>query len=127
MNIYTKDVAQIGFKGGGMFDDSKWHQFYYKVNPKSRKVYVLGSVLGDQYICHFNLSPSSLKMFQKGTLSIVPPNCCCATGNKYVNKYVMDFEGNFEDRFKKKAKFLEYLKKITEDKIYPSGLWIFRT
>ena len=37
MDLYTKDVEKIGFKGSGIFA-SRWYHFYYAKVVKTRKV-----------------------------------------------------------------------------------------
>jgi len=112
MKIYAKDVAPLGFKGNGMFDDSKWHQFYYATLPKQCKVYIISSLDPDQSISHFSLSQSQYKEFKNGKLSLVPIGCCCASGGKYIENPIIDFRGDFQNVFGTKDKFLKFVKKL---------------
>ena len=119
MRICTKDVEKLGFKGSGMFDDSKWYQFYYAQVPSKRRVYILASF--DQSISHFTLNAKDWKDFKNGDLSLVPIGCCCASGNKYKENPVVDFEGDFEKRFKTKENTLKFIEKLMKRKVSRHG------
>ena len=82
MKIWLKDVAPLGFKGSGMWDDSKWYHFYYKIVPSKRRVYIIDAL--DRNLSHFSLTSKQYKAYMNGELSLVPLGCCCASGGKYL-------------------------------------------
>lgn len=110
MRITTKDVKPLGFKGSGMFDDSKWYQFYFASVPKHRKVYVISAL--DGTVSHFDLSKDDYEDFESGDLSVVPPGCCCASGNRFTEDFEIDFKGDVDKAFETKKDFLKFLKRL---------------
>lgn len=112
MKIYTKDVESLGFKCSGMFDDSKWNQFYYTKIQNKHRVYIIDNV--DNSISHFNLNKKEWEAFEDGQLSLIPIGCCCATGNKFKENPVVDFQGDFEKFFGTKKKMLKYIEKLVK-------------
>jgi hypothetical protein len=109
MNIYTKDVAPLGFKGSDLMED-KWHHHYYAKFPKTCRVYIINSL--DESVSHFQLTKKQYGDFEEGKLSLIPRGCCCATGNRYIENPVVDVEGDFDKLFGKKKAFLQYLEKL---------------
>lgn len=107
MQLYVKDVEKIGFKGSGLFDDSKWFHFYYAKKPALKKIYVIDSI--EQTISHFDLSAKEWKEFERGKLSLIPIGCCCATGGKYKDNPSIDFQGDFKTVFGTKNKTLKFI------------------
>lgn len=113
MNLYAKDVAKIGFKGSGLFDDSKWYHFYYAELPKTKQVYIIDSV--EESVSHFNLSDTEWKEFKRNVLSLVPPGCCCASGNKYKEYPILDFKGDFKRCFKTLKNTLKFISNLMKN------------
>ena len=113
MYLYKKDVEKIGFKGSGIFDDSKWHHFYYAKCPKTRKIYVIDDL--EKSVSHFNLSEKEWKAFENGKLSLVPDGCCCASGGRYKDHPVIDFKGDWKKTFRTRNKTLAFIEKIMKE------------
>ena len=110
MKIYAKDVAPLGFKGSGMFDNSKWYHFYYAKCPKSRRVYIIDAI--ENSISHFELDKKDWKAFVDGKLSLVPEGCCCASGGRFRENPIFDFMGEWKSVFGSKEKALEFVRNI---------------
>lgn len=95
MRIWLRQVAPIGFKGSGLFDDSKEYSFYYKKDPKKRKVIVLGNT-AIQTVSVFTFTPKEYKAFERGKLGITPPGCCNAVGKPSKECYSMIHQGDIK-------------------------------
>lgn len=97
--IYTRQIRPLGFKGSGMFVDSKWHLNYYRTFPKERVVLgICGGLLGDdEGVWRYELSTKQMKAFQSGKLSLVPPGCCSASGRPYLESYKWVYEGTIKN------------------------------
>jgi len=110
VKIYLKDVAPLGFKGSGMFSDSRWHHFYYLEQPKQRRFYIIDSL--DISVSHFNLTAREYKRYKQNELSLIPLGCCDAGCSNRETKEnpIIDFKGDIEKIFKTKKKFIDYLK-----------------
>lgn len=110
MYLSTKDVKKIGFKGSGMFVDSKYNHFYYATVPNKKQVYIIDNY--DQSVSHFSLSEMELKNFNKGKLSLIPIGCCSVGGGKCKYYPTLDFNGDFKESFRTKNKTIEFIKKL---------------
>lgn len=114
MKIYAKDLAPLGFKGIGMFDDSKWYHMYSLEIPSRRTFYII-NVLDDS-ISHFTLTPKQYKLYKANKLSLIPLGCCnagCSHLQSLENPNI-DFQGNFEKVFGKKKNLLVYIEKLVK-------------
>jgi hypothetical protein len=87
MKIYLRHVLPLGFKGSGMWDDSKWYQFYYKIVPSKRRVYIIDAL--ECTLSYFRLTIKQYKAYMSGELSLVPLGCCCASGGRYIENPVL--------------------------------------
>ena len=110
MRLYTKDVEKIGFEGSGLFDDSKWHRFYYAKVPKTRRIYIIDDF--EPSVSHFELSKKEWKEFMNNKLSLVPIGCCCASGNKHKENPILDFKGDWKLTFRTRNKTLEFIENL---------------
>jgi len=95
MNVRSKQVEPLGFKGNGMFCDSATHNYYYKSDPINFTITVIGNLF-PQTICRFQLNSKQYKSFKEGNLSLVPPGCCNASGGPTINHCEVLFEGTFK-------------------------------
>ncbi len=109
MNLKIKDVEKIGFKGVGLFDDSKWHQHYYAKLPKARRIYIIDDL--EQSLSHFELSKKEWLAFEKNDLSLIPRGCCCVSGNKHKEHPILDFYGDWKRTFGTRNKTLKFIEK----------------
>ena len=104
MEIYAKDVVPLGFKGNGMFSDSKWHHYCLE-QPKKRRFYIISNV--DNSITHFNLSAREYQLYKRNRLSLIPLGCCdagCGTRETKEDPEV-DFLGDFDSCFLNRKSF----------------------
>jgi hypothetical protein len=111
MNVKTRDLEPLGFQGNGMFP-STWHHFYYCELPKKKAIYVLDAL--ELVVSCFMLTNEEWRRFKKGTLALVPPGCCCATGHDYLDNPTIVFKGDPAKVFRTKKKFLEFLKDLVK-------------
>lgn len=109
MNLNTKDVEKIGFKGTGLFDDSKWHHYYYAKLPKTRQIYIIDDL--EQSLSHFDLNKEEWKAFENNKLSLIPRCCVYTRGNRCKENPVLDFYGNWKKRFGTKNNTLKFIEK----------------
>lgn len=80
MNIYLRHLRPHGFKGIGMFSDSAWHLFYYRINHAERTVDVVGNY--PNTVSRFELTRPQFAAFKRGMLKLIPPGCCNAAGGR---------------------------------------------
>jgi hypothetical protein len=100
MLVYTRHVAPLGFKASGMFDDSKCVSHYWKKLPQVCAVIVVSNHLSDleQYIQVFRLTRKQYDRFARGSLSLIPTGCCCATGRDHLEGPDIMFNGRFKNK-----------------------------
>lgn len=96
MNLKRKHVEPLGFKGEGPFPDANFCSLYYRVDAKSLTVTILSN-LTPQTLSRFVLSKRQFTAFKKGKLSLVPPNCCNASGGPTLEDPKVFFEGEFKN------------------------------
>lgn len=111
MKIYLRHVKPLGFKGSGMFEDSAWHQTYYRV------FYDLCVVIGidsmEPGVWMVELTPEQMKRYKANQLSITPPGCCapCAGEREVIEVESYIFQGPIKNQ--------KHLKQILDN----TGLW----
>lgn len=103
-------MLPLGFKGTGMFDDSKWYQRYKLEIPKKRRVYIVD--IFDDSVCHFNLTLKQYRAFKANELGLVPLGCCGGFSGECLEHPTIDFQGNFDEVFGNKKNLLAYLEKL---------------
>ena len=108
MNFYTRHVKPLGFKGSGIFTDSKWYSTYYLVNPELRLVIILQNL--SQALSVYRLNACDFKRFREGKLSLIPPGCCNPSGGPSRTNAIVFHEGEI----KNVAHLRELVGKITE-------------
>jgi hypothetical protein len=95
--VYLRQVAPLGFKGTGMFIDSKWHHNYYRVFEKEYVVIGICGGLVPDGVWRFDLTRAQMRAFKKGKLSVIPPDCCSASHRPKVDDYKWVFEGTIKN------------------------------
>ena len=108
MDILTKDVEHLGFKGG-LFA-RQWHAVFNAVIREKRRVVIIDNVR--QQISHFDLSEKHFEEYSANKIALVPEGCCCATGRPYIEHPTIDFMGDFRKAFKTKKKLVEYIESL---------------
>ena len=95
--VYTKQVKPLGFKGSGMFCDSKWHLNYYRTFPKERTVVGICGGVVPEGVWRFELTAAQMKAFKNGQLSLIPPGCCSVSHRPHLEYPLWYHEGEIKN------------------------------
>lgn len=94
MIIRQRYLRERGYKGSSIWADSAYSSFYYKSFPEKRAVVGIGNIARHN-IFVFRLTPVQYREFQRGRLSLIPPDCCNATGKPSLDNYQILHQGEF--------------------------------
>lgn len=113
MDMLTKHLWPLGFKGVGLFDDSQYHAHFYAEVPAKRRVVVLSNLYPQAITC-FDLSQDEYDQFKRNELGLVPLGCVSLGMKPSLYRQEILFKGDFKKSFRTRNKILAFLKEAME-------------